>query len=153
MTTICKTGLLFGDRLLSHRQMEILYIVGEYQIGADRQELTDDLFERYGRASRNTRHKPLTAAERASLSRSIKRLIDVGLIEQRQNQLRLTPHGRQFMDGIQDNQAVKNYLRHYGPTWCKTARRIIGMEDSPRITVDDADAGLRAWMGDKYVFR
>lgn len=142
MPTICDTGLLFADRLLSHRQMEILHLVGEYPNGIHRGELTEDLFERYGRASKHTRHAPLTASERASLSRSIKRLVDAGLCVQNRQMLRLTDHGKLFMESMRENQAWRNYLQFYGRTWCKQARRIVGCGEDERITVDEA---THAW--------
>jgi predicted RNA-binding Zn ribbon-like protein len=149
--TICKTGLLFADALLSHRQLEVLFLVGEFDNGADRKELTDDLFDRYQRARQTRGEHVLSGSERASLSRSIKRLIDLHLVQRAGNQLSLTDNGRQFLDSLKTIPAFSTYLEHYGKTWCKRARRAAGLDaDAPRVTLADAARTRENYLRQKY---
>ena len=128
MAVISRNGLWFSDGPLSHQQLQILFMVGEFDRGISRAELTDALFDRPGRAYQERGETPLSDAQRASLSRSIKRLTAVGLIQRRGEQLQLTDNGVTFMASLRQDSALAVYLKHFGPAWSERGRRAAGLQ-------------------------
>lgn len=128
MAVIARNGLWFKDGPLSHHQLQILFMVAEFDKGISRTEVTYALFDRPGRAYQERGQVPLSDAQRASLSRSIKRLIDVGLIQRRGDQLLLTENGVTFIASLRQDSAFAVYLKHFGPAWSERGRRAAGLE-------------------------
>lgn len=151
MAIIGKNGLWFKDGPLSHRQLEILFLVAQFPQGTDRKELTEDLHDRHSRARSSRGESVLSDSQRASLSRSIKRLIDAGLVQRVGNQLCLTEGGRQFMDALRQDPALDTYLKCYAPTWSKRAQRAAGVDDgTPRKTLEEAEQAISRHWREKY---
>lgn len=128
MARIGGNGLWFKDGPLSHQQLQILFMVAEFDRGVSRAELTFALFDRPGRAYQERGETPLSDAQRASLSRSIKRLTDIGLIQRHGDQLLLAAGGVTFMASLRQDSALPVYLKHFGPTWSERGRRAAGLQ-------------------------
>jgi len=128
MTAIFRNGLWFADGPLSHQQLQILFLVAEFDKGIERSDLTDALFDRPGRAYQGQGETPLSAAQRASVSRSIRRLTDVGLLHRHGDQLLLTDNGVTFMAALRKDGALAPYLKHFGPVWSERGRRAAGLQ-------------------------
>jgi len=150
MNVVCRigrNGLHFIDAdggsgeqfVLSHEQVKLLACLWRYH-SEERQCLRSMFF--YGQPYPKRRRPPLTNAQRASYSRSLRRLEAQGYIIRKRKTISLSPEGAELLQWLLNEwDGMSSYLRHFASEW---GERILSEIEQPKLGRGEAVEALAA---------